>query len=197
MLNDDALKHNGNDDLNQTWVKLIKDLKVWENIDNHMMYLRTRWVHGCKEWLAGQHGSKENDKNNLGYTDAEWEFIWGTMAEDGAWAVPSIRNKKGEVLKQNYAPELFIKYIAHDIQCHIIVIDLSLKRVQFCSANHLKDGNVKLDSPLLLYSTGGHFQAVHQKDHNFFLRFAHDLETGQTSENSVPNISFECFFSTS
>ena len=65
LLNDDALKHNGNDDLNQTWVNLLKDLKVWENIDNHMMYLRTRWVHGCKEWLSGQHGSKENDKNNL------------------------------------------------------------------------------------------------------------------------------------
>ena len=193
MLNDDALKHSGADDLNQTWVQLIQKLKVWEDMDNHLMYLRTRWVLGCSEWLAGMHGSKENDKEKLGYTDDEWTFIWSTMAEDGAWAVPPIKTTNGEIIRQNNAPELFIKYIAHDIQCHIIVIDLSLNRVQFCSANHLKDDNVKFDSPLLLYTTGGHFQAVHQKNHEFFVKFVDDLEAGQTSEAFVPDVSFECF----
>ena len=114
------------------------------------------------------------------------------MAEDGAWAVPPIRNKRGEILKQNNAPELFIKYIAHDIQCHIIIVDLSLKRIQFCSANHLKDNNVKFDSPLLLYTTGGHFQAVHQRDHAYFIQLANELETGQTVANFAPSVSFEC-----
>ena len=95
------MKHNGTDDLNQTWVELLQRLNVWNDIDNHLMYLRRRWVLGCAEWLAGMHGSKENDKEKLGYTNDEWKFIWNTMAEDGAWAVPPITNQEGKIIKQN------------------------------------------------------------------------------------------------
>ena len=84
VLYDDALKHNGDDDLNQTWIQLMQDLKVWEEIDDHMMILRRRWVQGSAEWLAGKYESKENDKLVLGYSDYEWEFVWTTMVQDGA-----------------------------------------------------------------------------------------------------------------
>ena len=184
-MNDDALKHNGDDDLNQTWSKLMQDLKVWEDIDDHMLYLRRRWVQGSAEWLAGRYESKENDKQVLGYSDYEWEFVWTTMVQDGAWAVPHIKDSAGRIIKENNGPEMMIKYIAHDIQCHIIIFDLFLNGIQFSSANQLKDGNVKFDSPLLLYATGGHFQAVHQKNHEFFISFAQDLEAGQASENQL------------
>ena len=163
----------------------MQDLKVWEEIDDHTLYLRRRWVQGSAEWLAGKYESKENDKQVLGYSDYEWEFVWTTMVQDGAWAVPHIRDSAGRIVKENNGPEMMIKYIAHDIQCHIIIFDLFLNRIQFCSANQLKDGNVKFDSPLLLYATGGHFQAVHQKNHEFFISFARDLESGQASENQL------------
>ena len=85
------------------------------------MYLRNRFAIGASEWLAGKNGSKRNDKNILDYTDDEWAYIWSTMLEDGAWAVPSIKDELGNIIKQNYAPELFINYIAHDLKSHIIV----------------------------------------------------------------------------
>ena len=193
-MNDDALKHNGDDDLNQTWSKLMQDLKVWEDIDDHMLYLRRRWVQGSAEWLAGRYESKENDKQVLGYSDYEWEFVWTTMVQDGAWAVPHIKDSAGRIIKENNGPEMMIKYIAHDIQCHIIIFDLFLNRIQFCSANQLRDGNVKFDSPLLLYATGGHFQAVHQKDHEFFISFAQDLEAGQASGNQLLSSFQSCLY---
>ena len=68
------------------------------------MYLRNRFAIGASEWLAGKNGSKRNDKNILDYTDDEWAYIWSTMLEDGAWAVPSIKDELGNIIKQNYAP---------------------------------------------------------------------------------------------
>ena len=140
------------------------------------MFLRTRWAMGAAEWMSGRHDSKQNDKEILGYSDKEWNFIWDTMLEDGAWAVPDIKDSLGNTIKGNHAPEMFIKYIAHDLQCHIIVFDLLLGQVQFCSANHVKDENVSFDSPILLYSTGGHFQSVLPKDQEYFINHAKELE---------------------
>ena len=98
------------------------------------------------------------------------------MLKDGAWAVPAIQDKSGNILKENFAPEILIKYIAHDLRCNIIVIDLLLGKVQFCSGNHVKDDNVAFDSPLLIYSMGSHFQSCFQKDHEFFIKYAKELE---------------------
>ena len=184
ILGNDALKNNvkDGDQLNETWSKLLNSLKFYEDIDDHTMYLRERWVSGSAEWMGGKYGSKQNDKHTFGYSDEEWNYIWATMMEDGSWAVPSIKDSEGNEIKPNLAPEMFIKYIAHDLQCHIIVFDLHLNIIQFCSANHLKDDNVAFDSPLLLYSTGGHFQSVFQTDHEYFIDFANKLE----NENSSP-----------
>ena len=56
------------------------------------------------------------------------------------------------------------------------MIDLQLGKVQFCSGNHIKDGNVVFDSPLIIYSTGTHFQSCFQQNHEFFINFARQLE---------------------
>ena len=98
------------------------------------------------------------------------------MLEDGAWAVPSIKDIEGNTVKANWAPEILIKFIAHRLRIHILVFDLLLNRVQFLSANHIKDANVAFDSPLLIYSTGGHFQSVLPTDHEYFIKYARDLE---------------------
>ena len=135
------------------------------------MFLRTRWAMGAAEWMSGGHNSKQNDKEVFGYLDEEWNYIWATMLEDGAWAVPNVKDDFGNNIKDNLAPEMFLKYIAHDLKCHIIVFDLLLGQVQFCSANHVKDNNASFDSPILLYSTGGHFQSVFAKDQEFFCKF--------------------------
>ena len=179
ILNNDAFKHTGQDKLNETWTALMKDMKFWEDMDDHMMYLRRRWVIGSSAWMSGMYGSKQNDKVLLGYTDYEWEFIWATMIEDRAWAVPHIKDAAGKFVKNNDAPEIFIKFIAHDLRCHIIIFDLQLDRIQFCSGNHLKSDNVAFDSPLLLYNTYGHFQAVFQKNHDFFIQFSKQMEAEQ------------------
>ena len=84
-------------------------------------------------------------KSQFGYNDTEWNFIWSTMIQDGAWNVPNIKDSFGNILKQNWAPEILIKYIAHDLRCHIIVFNLQLGKVQFCSGNHVKDGNAAFD----------------------------------------------------
>ena len=91
------------------------------------MYLRNRFVLGASEWLAGKYGSKRNDKNILDYTDDEWAYIWSTMLEDRAWAVPPIKDNFGNIIKQNFAPEMMIKFIAHVLKCHIVVFDLLLE----------------------------------------------------------------------
>jgi hypothetical protein len=140
------------------------------------LYLRKKLVLGASEWLAGMNGSRENEKLKFGYTDKEWEWIWSTMIEDGAWAVPALRDTQGNYLKENFAPELMIRYAAHEMRRHIIVFDLQLNRIQFCSGNFLKDDNVIFVSPLILYATGGHFQSVFQIDHEHFSQLTNQLE---------------------
>ena len=186
----DNLLHNESivENVNGFWEEQLKEMKIWENIQNLPIYLRKRWVKGAKEWLSGLHGSKENDKEKLGYTDGEWEYIWSTMLVDRAWSLPAITDKRGNPLKDNLAPELFIKFIAHDTRCHIIVFDLTLDIVQFCSANHLKNDNVMFDAPILLYSTGNHFQSVHPTNQDYFIRYARHLELSQSNSNAENSV---------
>ena len=150
--------------------------------DDHIQFLRTKWGLGAAEALAGRNGSQINDKDTLGYTDDDWNFIWSTMIEDRAWSVPGITDHTGKVVKENFAPEMFINYIAHDIRCNIIIFDLKLDRVRFCSANHLKSDNLVFDSPLLLYATGSHFQSVLPQDEKFFEDLAKQLEKANDEE---------------
>ena len=187
-MNNDALKHNvrdhGREKSNGIWTELLSKLKFYDNThENHNLFLRTRWVLGAAEWLAGCHGSKQNEKESFLYSDKEWNWIWETMLEDCAWSVPGIKDVFGNVVKENLAPELLIKYIAHDLQCHIITIDLVLRQVQFCSANHLKANNALFDSPIIIYCTGNHFQAVFPKNQEYFIKYAEKLEE---RNNSIP-----------
>ena len=182
ILNNDAFKHDNGKNANETWKNLLKDLKFFQDEEDHIMYLRQRFVLGAAKFMAGQYGSKQNYKLLFGYTDTEWDYIWTTMLEDGAWAVPSIRNNEGEIMKENWAPEIFIKFIAHELKCHIIVFDLHLDRIQFISGNHVMSDNVRFDSPLLIYTTGSHFQAVFQTDHEYFKNYAINLEIENNSE---------------
>ena len=133
--NNDAFKHNKQEHLNETWVQLMQDLRFWEETDGHVSYLRSKWVIGSSEWMSGLNNSKQNDKILLGYSDNEWEYIWATMLEDGAWNVPHIKDSAGNITKHNYAPEMLIKYIGHDLRCHIIVFDLILNK--FSSAQQI------------------------------------------------------------
>ena len=149
-MENNAFKHKTGDMHDETWTQLMLDFGFFDDHENHIMDLRRRFVLGAADWCAGNNGSLRNDKEILGYTDQQWEFIWNTMLEDGAWAVPGITDDQGNVIKENDAPELLIKYIAHDLKCHIIVFDLVLDRIQFVSGNHLKQNNVVFDSPLLL-----------------------------------------------
>ena len=176
ILNNDAFKHTTGDANNDTWTQLLLDLKFFDDADDHIMELRRRFVFGAADWMAGNHGSMQNDKLLFGYTDSQWQYVWNTMLEDGAWAVPGISDGSGNIIKENFVPEILIKFIAHDLRCHIIVFDLVLDSIQFISGNHLKANNVVFDSPLMIYSTGSHFQSVFQVDHEFFLNFSKDLE---------------------
>ena len=191
-MNNDAFKHCGGENNNEKWTQLLRDLKFFEDVDDHTMYLRRRFVFGAAELMAGKNESKQNDKLLFDYTDSEWEYIWSTMLVDGAWAVPSIKDNEGNTTKANFAPEILIKFIAHDLKCHIIVFDLLLNRIQFLSGNHVKSNNVVFDSPLLIYSTGGHFQSIFQTDHEYFVNYAEQLEAendlserGQFSMNPI------------
>jgi hypothetical protein len=118
----------------------LKELRFFDDSldeEDHIQYLRNKWVLGASEWLSGKNGSKENYKLILNYTDQEWNFIWATMIENGAWAVPAIKDDLGNLVKENLAPELFIKYVAHDLHSNIIVFDLFNNTVQICSGNQL------------------------------------------------------------
>ena len=154
-------------------VLLKEKLQRHEDSGNLVSNLRNHWVIGSSEWMAGLNGSKENFKEILGYSNVEWSFIWSTMAKNGAWNVPNIINEDG--VKINNAPELFINFIAHDLQCNIIIFDLVLRRIQFCSGNRLLDDNVVVECPILLYNTGNHFQAVSPIDHTAFINLARQL----------------------
>ena len=175
ILNNDAFKHNDNEEKNDSWTNLIKEYKYFdEEINNHTKYLRERFVNGAKEWMAGKNGSQQDDKSLFGYSDSEWEFIWTKMLEDGAWDAPSIKDKDGNVVKENFAPEILIKYIAHELRANIVVFDLKLQNIQFLSGNHVKKNNVLFKSPLLLYSTGNHFQTLFQVDHEYFIKYTEE-----------------------
>ena len=187
ILNNDALKNNEGDTTNETWTNLLREFGFYEDIDDHILYLRRRFVLGAAEWMAGGNGSKQNDKLLFEYTDSQWEYIWMTMLVDGAWAVPSIKDELGNIVKANDAPEILIKFIAHELKCHIIVFDLVLNRIQFLSGNHVKNNNVVFDSPLLIYSSGGHFQSVFQTDHEFFLNYAKQLDSENDSFDASAN----------
>ena len=176
IMNNDAFKHNNKEPNNETWTNLLRELKYFEDTDDHIGYMRRRFVQGAFDWMAGKNGSKQNYKVFFGYTDVEWEYIWSTLSQDGAWAVPNIKDLQGKVIKENWAPEIMIKFIAHDLRCNIIVFDLMLDRIQFISGNHVADDNVIFDSPLLLYSTGSHFQTVFQTNHEFFSEYAKTLD---------------------
>ena len=175
-MNNDAFKHTAADSRNETWTELLVDFKIFDGMDDQIMYLRRRFVLGAAEWMAGKNGSMQNDKLLFDYTDGEWEFIWMTMLEDGAWAVPSITDGNGKYVKENNAPEILMKFIAHDLKANILVFDLQLNIIQFVSGNLLKADNVVFDSPLLMYATGSHFQSVLQTDHDFFINYAKELE---------------------
>ena len=134
----------------------------------HTHFLRQRFVIGASEWLAGLHGSKENDKQKLGYTNEEWRLVWSEMLEDGAWALPALKDENGKYKKENLTPEMLIKFVAHDLKTHIIVFDLLLNSIQFCSGNHLRRNNVIFESPLILYATGGHLGRFPERSFIFY-----------------------------
>ena len=198
ILFNDAFRHTNNEEKQQSWSKLLKEFKFYTNMEDadHVRYLRTRFVFGASEWLSGMHGSKENNKQDLGYSDAEWESIWSSMYEDESWDVPALKDEDGRIIKENHAPELFIKYAAHDLQCNIIVFDLQNDTVRYISGNILKENNVIFDSPLLMYSTGSHFQSVFQTDHEFFIKYSLRLEaehvsTGSSVSSPKPSITLQ------
>ena len=184
ILNNDAFKHCDGETKNESWTKIIKDLKFFdENIKDHTMYLRKIFVDGAKTWMAGKYESQVDDKTLFSYTDSEWNFIWSEMLVDGAWNVPAITDQDGNFVKENYGPEILIKYIAHVLRCHILVYDLSLNKIQFLSGNHVKKNNVLFKSPLLLYNTGSHFQSLFQEDHEYFIKYAEKLEAEYNASN--------------
>ena len=187
ILNNDAFKHIAGETNNETWTELLVDLKFFDDIEDHTKHLRRRFVLGAADWMAGKNGSLQDDKLLFDYTDDEWEYVWMTMLEDGAWNVSSIKDGEGNLVKPNYGPEILIKFIAHDLRCHIIVFDLHHDRIQFVSGNHLKSNNVVFDSPLLVYATGNHFQSVMQVNHEFFINYAKELE----AENKDINLPME------
>ena len=88
ILYNEAFKHISNEVNNETWTSLLQDLRLFEEGENQLMFLRRRFVLGASKYLSGAFGSKQNDKQLFEYTDQEWEYIWKTMLEDGAWAVP-------------------------------------------------------------------------------------------------------------
>merc|ERR1739848_875212 len=114
--------------------------------------------------------------SKFGYTSLEWEMIWSNLFENGAWDVPAFRDSEGNFLKENFGPEMLIRFAAYDIKCHIVVIDLKLSRIQFCSGNFLRDNNVVFESPLILYATGNHFQSVFQNNHGYWIQFTKEQE---------------------
>ena len=172
--NNEAFRHTK--DETNTWVELLERLNIYKE-ENVINGLRHRFVTGASNWLAGKYSSKLNDKALHGYSDNEWNYIWTTLLEDGAWAVPPIRDRHGNYLKENHAPELLLKFIAHDLQCNILILDLYNNTEEFCSGNLLLDHNVKFDSPLILYATGSHFQSVFPINHEYFIQYSLELQT--------------------
>ena len=180
ILNNELFKSNNREE----WNNLIIKLGLNKRDVNHVHYLRQRWVAGASEWMAGKNGSLQNHKELFGYDDDEWYHIWSTMKANGAWNAPPLKDHSGNIIKENYAPEILIKYIAHELKCHLIIFDLQLWDIQFCSGNYLEKDNVLFDTPLILYATGNHFQTVMPIDSKVFIDLANQLEneTGNIAE---------------
>ena len=84
ILDNDAFKHTRGEKHNTTWTQLLLDFKFFDNLEDHIWVLRRRFVCGAADWLAGNNGSLENDKEVYGYDDVQWQYIWETMLVDGA-----------------------------------------------------------------------------------------------------------------
>ena len=177
VLNNEGLKQNKLNDASDSWNQLLIDLELCEKKKNYIYILRQRWALGASVWLSGKNNSLQNLKNMFGYTDDEWQFVWSTMSKRGAWNVPNIKDSMGTVIKENYGPEMMIRYIAHDLRCNIIVIDLKRDNLQFCSGNYLKSDNVVFDCPLLLYATGNHFQSILPTNYSRIIRIAEEFQS--------------------
>ena len=182
ILNNEAFRHTK--DGTNSWVELLEKLNIYKE-ENAVQSLRFHLVAGASNWLAGKYNSKLNDQLLHGYSDEEWTYIWSTLLEDGAWAVPPIRDKSGNYLKENFAPELLLKFIAHDLQCNILILDLYNNTIEFCSGNQLLDNNVKFDSPLILYATGSHFQSVFPINHEYFIQYSLELERSYLQDTTL------------
>ena len=174
---------------NSAW-QYIMECK--ENNIKYINTLRQKWVLGARQWMAGMNGSLQNHKLMFGYSDEEWSFIWSTMSEDGAWDVPSIKDSHGVEIKENYGPEMMIRYIAHDLKCHILVFDQQLDIIQFCSGNYLQKNNTICDIPLILYSTGNHFQTVIALRNHSFVEYVLQQEN-TTQQNSRVILKYFCY----
>ena len=94
VLHNEAFRHTGAEKEIESWTQLLQSLRLWDDLDTHQLlqFLRHRFVTGASDWLSGNHDSKQNDKETLGYTDEEWERIWTPMLEDGAWALPHLKD---------------------------------------------------------------------------------------------------------
>ena len=79
-----AFRHTAGDTHHEIWTQLLLDLEFFDEKSNHIMDLRRRFAFGAADWFAGNNGSLRNDKEILGYSDSQWEFIWNTMLVDGA-----------------------------------------------------------------------------------------------------------------
>ena len=60
VLNNEAFRHTGENSKVDTWTQLLKDLRLWEDMDTkeQLQYLRHRFVIGASEWLSGKYASK-------------------------------------------------------------------------------------------------------------------------------------------
>ena len=179
LLSEIAGKERHESERNVISLDLSRDLELFNESDHDTTILRKRWVFGAFDWLAGKNGSRENLKNIFQYTDDEWAFVWSTLIHDKSWNVPNLKDKTGSILKENFGPEMLIKYIAHDIRCHIIVFDLQLEIIQFCSGNYLKENNVIYSSPIIMYCTGNHFQLLLPLNPAYFRDLVTKLENGE------------------
>ena len=113
----DVVKDTLKQDLTRSQTKHLEDLGFGQTFFNqdYIKNLRIKFVVEASEWLAGKYGSKQNEKSNFGYNDEEWEWIWSTMIEDGAWAVPALTDREGNV---QYSVESY-SGIRHLVLCWI------------------------------------------------------------------------------
>ena len=80
ILENDAFKHTAGDLHNITWTQLLLDFQFFDNLEDHIWALRRKFVLGAADWLAGNNGSLENDKEVYGYNDEQYELCMGNHA---------------------------------------------------------------------------------------------------------------------